>query len=1202
MQTMISVASEFQHSINIAYDLNDDGKLNSFIPTSSFFELLRDILLSTNKNSTERARILIGAYGKGKSHIVLAIITMLMGRNLKTYTNVLPKLKEDKKLYQQVRNFYDEKRKFLPVIISGNNGSLTQAFLYSLQVALKENGLENVMPKTNFEAAVRAISRWQDSYPETLKKFEKLLDCSLDDYIDSLKAFDVESYRFFETVYPDLTSGSSFNPFLGFDVVELYANVSAEIKKKGYNGIYVVYDEFSKFLEANIAQTSVSDTKMLQDFAERCNRSGANQLHLMLISHKEISNYIDKLPKAKVDGWRGISERFSHIHLDNDSSQTYEIISTVIQKKAKLWESFLKANKSRFKKLVSQYGEDEIFSDLDRSTIESVITSCYPLHPASIFILPRLSEKVAQNERTLFTFLSAKGGACLSSCLDKQRDNSFFLVTPDVLYDYFEPLFQKEIYVAEIHDQYRLTKQILNNLNPKSLETKIVKSISLIYMLAQFEKIKPLKATIESIYSSEYRLDEIEAALSNLIEKKFVLYFKRSNSYLKLKDYSGLDTRQLLKDEMERLKNDVSIKDVLNSLNYDNFVYPSRYNDDNEMTRFFSFIFINASEISDEFEYEEIIQKRNADGAVFAILLDSDESIKQIRQNVLLFSKKIQRCVFVLPKHRSDYFPQVLEYYAASVLKDKYADDPILFDEFDIIYEDLRDVLLSFVMSYSRPELMRNTTIYMGDEWEVSRKTELTALLSDICDDVFKKTPIINNEVINKNEPSTMALNSRNKVIKALLRNELEPKLGLTGNGQDVSIMRSCLMRTGILDNSDSYAQLCLTPPDKNLSFVLATIQSFVDGAKKKGDCSFDALYAKLMNPAGKIGLRRGLIPLFIAVVFHECKKEIILSDNDGNQLPISMESLVLIDSEPSNYVLSAMEWDSEKERYVQDLTKVYEDFVIEQEKGANNYGYILSAIKRWFVSLPKYTKTIAANETTASKFVKILSSNKSDSATIFVEIPALYGYKKNYSKELISSIATTKAFFDNCLNEKKNELADKLKEKLFSGEKSLLKKTSLKSVSKDWIESLDEQIGKQVFANGTDKFVSLMKNDNLDIYSLLDRLAKIATDLRIEDWNESCEELFFERIDEYKATAEEFSWKKSNASRGKKSGSSYELNFVDENGKLVTKCFDRVPLSGRSQLLANTVKSAIESFGQSVSENEIRQVVVDILQKMCDR
>lgn len=73
------------------------------------------------------------------------------------------------------------------------------------------------------------------------------------------------------------------------------------MQSKGYTGIYVVYDEFSKFLEANISEASVSDTKMLQDFAEKCNRSGEHQIHLMLISHKEIANYIDTLPKQKVD-------------------------------------------------------------------------------------------------------------------------------------------------------------------------------------------------------------------------------------------------------------------------------------------------------------------------------------------------------------------------------------------------------------------------------------------------------------------------------------------------------------------------------------------------------------------------------------------------------------------------------------------------------------------------------------------------------------------------------------------------------------------------------------------------------------------------------------------------------------------------------------------------------------------------------------
>ena len=65
----------------------------------------------------------------------------------------------------------------------------------------------------------------------------------------------------------------------------------------------------------------VERAKMLQDFAEKCNRSGSTQMHLMLISHKEISNYIDKLPKQKVDGWRGVSERFQHIHLNNNFRQ-----------------------------------------------------------------------------------------------------------------------------------------------------------------------------------------------------------------------------------------------------------------------------------------------------------------------------------------------------------------------------------------------------------------------------------------------------------------------------------------------------------------------------------------------------------------------------------------------------------------------------------------------------------------------------------------------------------------------------------------------------------------------------------------------------------------------------------------------------------------------------------------------------------------
>ena len=347
MSKMISVASGFQYSVNIGYDLNNDDKLKNFIPTRSALALLEDILLSTNPVSTDRARVLIGAYGKGKSHIVLTILAMLMKRDRELFKKAMPKLQENQRLAQIVDNYYDSNNKILPVIITGSNTSLPQAFLLALQRTLSMNGLD-VMPQTNYKAAVNAIEKWEKEFPETYKKLKDAIDMPIKKYVEELQNYSPKAYEKFEKIYPTLTAGSVFNPFLGFDVVDLYEEAVKSLKGKGYTGIYVIYDEFSKFLEANITEASVSDTKMLQDFAEKCNRSGDLQMHLMLISHKEIANYIDKLPKQKVDGWRGVSERFKHIHLNNNFTQTYEIIESAIQKDRKTWSAFQKEYASNF--------------------------------------------------------------------------------------------------------------------------------------------------------------------------------------------------------------------------------------------------------------------------------------------------------------------------------------------------------------------------------------------------------------------------------------------------------------------------------------------------------------------------------------------------------------------------------------------------------------------------------------------------------------------------------------------------------------------------------------------------------------------------------------------------------------------------------------------------------------------------------------
>lgn len=363
MSNMISVAPGFQYSINIGFDLNNEDKLRNFIPTQSALELLEEILQSTRPASTERARVLIGAYGKGKSHIMLMILSILMKKDLRLFEKLNARLQREPQLLAQVQNYYERAERILPVVISGSRSSLSQAFLLALQRTLSENDMLDVMPETNYAAAAKAVRRWQADFPETYDRFAGMIDVPPERFIAQLEEYDAHAYAEFERLYPLLTAGSVFNPFLGFDVIELYEHAVKGIRSRGYSGIYLVYDEFSKYLEANIADASVSDIKMLQDFAEKCNRSGEQQMHIMLISHKEISNYIDKLPKQKVDGWRGVSERFRHTHLNYNFSQTYEIISAVIRK-SDAWASFCASHAAEFDALRQLYEVHPLFDNL----------------------------------------------------------------------------------------------------------------------------------------------------------------------------------------------------------------------------------------------------------------------------------------------------------------------------------------------------------------------------------------------------------------------------------------------------------------------------------------------------------------------------------------------------------------------------------------------------------------------------------------------------------------------------------------------------------------------------------------------------------------------------------------------------------------------------------------------------------------------
>lgn len=1201
MRDMISVASGFQYSVNIGYDLGNDNKLENFIPTKSALRLLEEILLSVNQTSSDRARVLIGAYGKGKSHIVLTILSILMKRDLTLFKKLMPRIEGNPRLYQLVQNYYESENKILPVVVSGSNTSLTQAFLLSLQRTLSEYDLLDTMPETNYKAAIGVIKRWEKDFPETFERFISEIDDPVDVFIDRLENYDVAAYGAFEQIYPGLTSGSAFNPFLGFDVAELYESVAKSLKSKGYTGIYVVYDEFSKFLEANIVDASVSDTKMLQDFAEKCCRSGQLQLHLMLISHKEISNYIDKLPKEKTDGWRGVSDRFKHIHMNNNFSQTYEIISSVIQHKEPRWSRFCGEHNRDFEALFARYQKHQMFMDA-QGEIETAIKDCFPLHPVSTFILPRLSERVAQNERTLFTFLSAEGTATLAAFLDGY-ENNFTLVTPDQIYDYFEPLFKKEVYAGDIHDTYVLTSTILNQLPENTLGSKIIKAISLIYILEQFERLRPTKEQLIGIYSGAYDVSEIEQAISDLIEKEFVIYIKRSNDYLRLKQTSGVDIQQKIHDQVEFQSGKIATKDILNASNFDNYMYPSRYNDDHEMTRFFTFQFISGSEVSEDIDWNIKSETIDADGVIYGIIPESESQLKKLARIVRDTSAGCERYIFVLPKRYKDVDAVAQEYAAVTKLRDLAVDDLVLLDEYEVVFEDLQEIIKGFIGMYTHPESYRSVYIHNGGELHIHRKSGLTEVMSQICDAVYSLTPVVNNESVNKNDITSIAQNSRNKIVSALLRSELEPSLGLSGTGQEVSIMRSTLLRTGIWNEHEGIPQINLYPENRAIRNMLETIENFILEARQNGILSFSVLYERLTSPEYHIGLRYGLIPIYIAAVMHNYRQQTVINDRFG-PIQTSVDALVQINSDPSSFTLEYLDWNQEKENYITRLSDEFSAYVIEAEKAGNSYDYVAYAMRRWYMALPKYSKE-STKKPNGEKLVrrqlemmKLLRQNISSSDLLFKKLPEAVDCHGDYT-DAATDIIAAKTVFDGLLCELKQDLIKKTKDAFLpDGDKKVGKKLSLTDAAKDWSDRLDPKIFEQLFSDGTDRFLQHLKSMTNDEDLFITRLAKLATGLRLEDWNSKTTKLYFDALDRFMNTAKEFHCSVVAETINDTSG--YQVTFADEEGGSMTRRFDSVEISTRGKLLFRQITASLEAMGQSIPEQEKRQVLMEVLKKLC--
>lgn len=1208
----VRIHDDFQYAINLKYDLESAEKIENYILTPGALEIIEETIMSFSSSSNDRAKILIGPYGKGKSHLLLVIISMLRDMNSITSKATLSKIEAlNPKLAERIESLAKDQFKLLPVVVSASSLDMKQILLNSLMESLVSNNLGNLMPNSYFDSVKKTINMWLNDYPKTYKDFIDLIDIDISTFNERIEAYDQDTYHKFKVLYPEITAGSEFNPLFASDIDTIYSDVANDITSFGYNGLFIVYDEFSKFLEGSIDKNSALDIKILQDLAELCNRSSVkSQIHLTLISHKGISSYTDELPKTKTDSWKAVSERFKRVEINNSKVQTYHLISEVISKDGDKWPEVKHSIKKTLVHLENNLSKNGVIRGTGISN-ESFVDMMYPMHPMTAVVLPEIAEFVAQNERTLFTFLASNEKKAMKHLVKNIEVNE--VLTPEIIFDYFEDQFKKENFEHAIYKTWRSTKEICNSvelddkLDDKILVLRIVKTLSLLQMINKYELLPPTSSIIDLCFGYQYSYEDITNALNYLINNNYVRFVSGKKHYV-LRSTQSIDIKSILKETIIKRHKLYDIKKVLLSVIKSDVIYPNQYNVKNEIIRYYEVEFIKSTVLLEDVDINALFEKGH-EAKYILVLLDDNDHFQAVLDKLKLIKNQLQFAVV-----NNTFIPYIewiqsfdaLNYLIEENMISPNKDD-VLDEEYRIELDEVLGKLNDYLVRFFDPSLNDSTFIHDGKIMSIQKKSGVNNELSAAMESKFSDMPIIINEMINRDSINTTITNARNKIVEALLKNRLYDNLSFTGHGPEVSIMRTTLLNTQIYDGASKIQLKGIA--SLKLEKVLMIIEEFICSTSANGPRRLSELYDKLRNPENHIGLKLGVIPIYVAAVIHNYKRHLVIT-KDKHELELTTTILNEINKYPDRYCLYLEKWDSAKEEYLQALESIFSDYIEEDEKEHNSFNYVVKGMHRWFLYLPKYAKeyqhtylyednddleyTLIDVEKNNIRFRSKVRPNTMNSREfLFSGLPRLFGRKPN-TYNIIDEIRSVREDVDTFIDGMKETIHEFLIT-LFATNRD----QSLYSAIHEWYINLEEETKCYKFDDGSEVLIEMegyISNNHKDFIEVLTRRV---LGLSINDWNDEKFPLFIKEVKHYKRQIEKLNKKFKSKERVEIEKHSYEVAFYDDENTRRSYQFGNNGFSTDQAHNFYDELSGVLGDYVHLDKNEARQVIMEVLKKV---
>lgn len=1030
---ILKILKTFNYSINIKRDYVNEEKINFYMPTYRNLHLLHKYIDSITENN-KKAFILSGAYGTGKSYLISILLNLLSKDFDKNKTNIF--FDKAKKEYSEINKIIEkaEKNKYLIVFAEDSFQDFKQSIIMGIIKTAEENKIRLNLP-TVFNIILEKIERWKKEHTDI---YEKVLHQIKKEKIDIEKLekeitnHNVKYIEIFEKIYSEVFAGEKFIPIGSInkleDILNEFENIVISTGK--YNGVIYIFDEFGRYLESNINKLDVKD---IQDIAEYCNDESKKSAFIA-ITHKDIFQYSGKLKSKDLrNEWEKVSGRFNKEHLIYEKQNIDAIIIKILEKNDK-YKEFYKQNIEKFREYEKIISVNKLTNGKGIDP-ETLIENYFPLNYLAIKVLPMLSQKIAQNERTLFSFICSDEKNSLKDILKSKKNDVFFLVSLPEIYDYFETSFKYLEMESMEYKTYLNSKSVINRLDNKK-EIDFIKSLSLIYIYNNFNELEPKKEEIIFALNIEER--KFEEIANNLIKKEIIIYREHSKRY-KIKDEIDINIDNEIKKKVEEIKKIDYVK-TLNEILPLDYYYPIKYNLNNKINRYLKKHYIDMQNIN---LLDKIMKEYESDGKIVYLIdvenkgINIESIIKQYGKDNIFISNTDEKLEIILELR------EIEAIYKLETERKEFVLNEVIRQEIMAYKDELKNSIKKKLESYFE----WSKTIVFIDEKRIETISADIQFMDKITEfftvEKYKKYSEkirVGYELINKNSLTYQVRKLRTDILTKI---ELNPSQFNEGDyfgqpGAENSIARNILKNTGIYSENGII--------DFKKSGFNEIYEEIIDKLKEK--INIGELYKLYCSSIFSYGMRKGVFSFILALIIIKHKDEIVINtekDNEEKKFNISM--IDQIETNPEKYEISFIKYDKAREEFLNKIIELFKMYV-DENRELTKANHAFRAFKNFILGLPKIVMTQEYKETAIGKLLKgLLAQNNpmyfwfvklhkeyevSDSDTVFEKFRKdieMLSEEENKVRETIKEI-TIKSFklenglesFAKWLNSEKNK------------------------------------------------------------------------------------------------------------------------------------------------------------------------------------